>query len=92
MMLIGAIALITAFFLLLKTEQCRRNPDSCIEGFVSKEGFTRSFVVLRYWSRSPEERRQLFLQDPKLRRIYFLEGYIWSFLLVIAAVILIAHR
>ena len=88
--LIGIVAIITALFLAARTEVCRRNPNKCIEGFVSKEGFTRSFVVLRYWNRSPEERRELFLQDPKVRRNYLLESYVWALLLFVAAFVLFA--
>lgn len=88
MKIFGIGIMVIGVSLILLTERCRRNPYRCASGFASNEGFTRSFVVLRYWRRSPEERREIFLNDSNVRKIYLIESYSWGILAFFAGILL----
>lgn len=63
--------------LLVVTERCRRNPQTCQDSFMGKNGATRSFVALRFLGR-PDDARRAIMEDQNLRREYLLERYLWS--------------
>jgi len=79
MKLLGLVMITSSLWILYLTERCRRKPESCRDGFMSKEGFTRSFVALRYIGRA-NEAREAIVRDEKLRKWYLIEGYCWVIL------------
>lgn len=90
MRLYGLLVLAISISLLIATERCRRNPYTCVDGFTSREGFTRSFVVLWHWKKSADEREKLFLENQTIRHLYILEGYLWTVIALISAIVLLA--
>ncbi len=73
------------------TERCRRRPVQCVDGFIARRGFTRSWIALRYLHLPPEERREVFLGNPRVRKCYLFEGYFWGIVAVISGVSLIVQ-
>jgi len=87
--MVGVLVVSLGLTMLILTERCRRKPTRCTDGFISRMGFTRSWIVLRYLDLSPEERRKIFLENPRVRKYYLIESYLWGLVAVISGIGLI---
>ena len=87
-MWLGIVAIIASLGIFLLTERCRRSPQTCKNMFMQENGFTRSFVALRFLGKA-QEAREAIVKDPTLRRQYLIESYVIATLGAIAGISLI---
>lgn len=88
---VGILIVLVGLIMVVLTDRCRRKPTRCVDGFIAKRGLTRSWVALRYLHLSPEERGEMFLGNPRVRRYYLFEGYFWGIVAVVSGVGLIVQ-
>lgn len=74
-MIWGIVIIIASLVLLLNTELCRRNRFKCQDGFMTKQGWTRSIFAIQYIGRAKEARTAI-VEDSRLRRKYLIESYV----------------
>ena len=91
-MLLGIAIISISGMILIATERCRRNPQTCRDGFMRKTGYTRSLIALWYFIGKPEEARAAIMNDTKIRRKYIIESYLWSLVGMIAGIVLLLNN
>ena len=74
----GMVALAGGVFILLRAESGRRNSKVLQDDFMFRNGYTRSFVAMYYFSGKPDEARAAIISDARIRRKYLIEQYLWG--------------
>ena len=88
-MLLGIVILFISVMILIGTERCRRDPETCRDGFMRKTGYTKSIVALWYFIGKPEEARNAIMNDASIRKKFVIESYIWCLIGFIVGITLL---
>ena len=90
--LLGIVGLFISLMIFIGTERCRRNPETCRDGFVHKTGYTKSIVALWYFIGKPEAARTAIMNDASIHKKFVVESYIWSLISFAGGIILLLNH
>ena len=90
-MLVGILLFVSGVILLVTTERCRRDPETCKHGFMTEQGNTSSIIALSKYMGKASEARQAIVEDRSLRQKYLFECYVKVLLCLIGGTLVIAY-
>lgn len=87
--LLGIASIIVAIVRIAMARRCRRYPENCKDLFMRQNGMMNSFLAWPYIGK-PDIARDTFVKNPKLRKAWVIEQYIWAVVCFILGVLLIS--
>jgi hypothetical protein len=69
-MLLGILAILASFYMVINTERGRYKPEVFQNGFMFAGGYSRSFVALWYFAGRSAEAKEAIVHDRRLRNKY----------------------